>query len=100
MATTTTTDTIEGIVNDVVWYHYDVGNDVLYLQFVSTRGQETFGEQTPEGFILLRTDDDAVAGLTIVNWWKHFGQGAIESTTLKLLERYVEQTACQLQTAA
>lgn len=100
MASITTIDTVEGYVDNALWYHYDVGNDVLYLQLVSTRGQETFGEETPDGFILMRTDDDKIAGMTIVNWWKRFGKGSIERISFKSLESYVAQSARQLTMAA
>ena len=44
-----TTDTVEGVVDGSLWFHYDLTNDVLYLQLLSTRGQETFGEETDDG---------------------------------------------------
>ncbi|MGN6625911.1 MAG: hypothetical protein ACTHLN_04770 [Tepidisphaeraceae bacterium] len=73
-----TIDTLEGLIDGVLTYHYDVGNDVLYLRLRSAMGQDTYGEETDEGDILLRhpTTDEPV-GLTILNWWKRFGEGAL-----------------------
>ena len=56
-----TTDTLEGTVNDVLWYHYDAANDVLYLRLRAKRDTPAVGEETDDGFILLRdeqTDHD------------------------------------------
>ncbi len=78
-------DTIEGVDNSV-WYHYDLSNDVLYLRLASKRNQEAFGEETPDGFILLRADDGAVVGMTVVDYWKRFGSGALRETPLRSLE--------------
>ena len=95
-----TTDTIEGVVNGTLWFHYDLTNDVLYLQLQSTRGQETFGEETPECFTLFRTEDDKIAGLTIVNYWKQFGTGEVQELTLQGLQNQVEKAAQKLPVAA
>ena len=95
-----TTNTIEGIINATLWFHYDVHNDVLHLQFVSTRGQETFGEETSDGLLLFRTDDEHIAGMTIVDYWKRFGSGDIETLTLSLIQQQVEKAADRLSVAA
>ena len=89
-------DAIEGTVNDTLWYHFDVSNDVLYLQLLSKREQELFGEETPDGFILFRTEDDALAGMTILSWWKRFGKGKIEKVTLSGLQTQVAEMAQKL----
>ncbi len=84
------TDTLEGTVNHKLWYHYDLATDVLYLRLVDHRSTETAAEETPEGNLLLRRiDNDEVVGLTIVNWWKRFGQGG-EPDSIKELERCIE----------
>ena len=88
-------DVIEGTAEeaeDVLWYHYDVANDVLYLRLAALRDTATYAEETPHGFLLLRCqEDDRPAGLTVVNWWRRFGHGdlpdsmrAIEQTILPL----------------
>ena len=84
------TDTLEGTIDSTLWYHYDVTSDVLYLRLVSERQTQTVGEETDEGFILLRREqDDQPVGLTVVNWWKRFGQGPLPDS-LKQLERCIE----------
>lgn len=93
-------DTVEGMIDDSLWYHYDLTNDALYLQLISTRGQETFGEETDEGFILFRTENDQIAGLTITGYWKQFGTGKIQDSTLLGLQHQVEQAAQRLPAAA
>ena len=91
-----TVDAIEGIVDNALWYHFDVSNDVLYLQLLATREQETFGEETSDGLILLRTTDDQVAGMTIISWWKRFGKGNIGKVTLDSLQNQVANMAHRL----
>ena len=67
-------DTIEGTVDDVLWYHYDLAGDVLYLRLSAHRDAPTYAEESDDGFLLLRREDaDDVVGITVVNWWKRFG---------------------------
>jgi hypothetical protein len=76
---------LEGVINGVLWYHYDVGSDVLYLRLLSERNTPTLGEETPDGFILLRSEaTNAPTGLTIVNWWKRFGKGQLPDSISKI----------------
>ena len=80
-------DTIEGVVDDSLWCHYDLTNDVLYLRAVAHRGAAAYSEETEDGLIVVRRqDNDAVAGLTIVNWWKRFGSGALPDSIHELAE--------------
>ena len=73
-----TDDTIEGIVSNSLWFHYDFGNDVLYVRLVSQRDTPALGEEQPDGTILLRTEaDDRLVGVTVVNWWRRFGSGCL-----------------------
>lgn len=84
------TDTIEGTIDEVLWYHYDITNDVLYLRMAAERQAETVSEETPEGLMLLRrADDDTPVGLTIVNWWKRFGPGELPDS-IRQIERHIE----------
>ena len=84
------TDTIEGTVDQTMVYHYDVANDVLYLRLISEQDTETVSEETPDGLLLLRREaDDAPVGLTIINWWKRFGTGALPDS-LSQLEAAIE----------
>jgi hypothetical protein len=83
-----TTDTLEGIINNAYWYHYDAANDVLYLRLLSTRQTPAVGEETDDGFILLRDEKtDRPVGLTVVNWWKRFGQGALPDSISQIQSR-------------
>ena len=72
-----TIDTIEGTVRDL-WFHYDVGNDVLYIRLESKRKNRALGEETDDGFILLRDKKTGESvGVTVVNWWQRFGKGSL-----------------------
>ena len=87
------TDTLEGTVNTALWYHYDITNDVLYLRLTSERQTPTLSEETSDGLLLLRRESDGhPVGLTVVNWWKRFGQGALPDS-IKELERHIEPWA-------
>ena len=80
-------DTIEGTVGDVLWCHYDLANDTLYLRLIADREAATYVEETDEGFLQLkREDNDTVVGLTIVNWWKRYGDGELPDSIRELAE--------------
>ena len=71
-------DTIEGTIPGNLWFHYDVGNDVLYIRLESKRRASTDGEETDDGVVLLRDRRSGkTIGLTVVNWWKRFGKGSL-----------------------
>jgi hypothetical protein len=90
------TDTLEGTVDQVLWYHYDLANDVLYLRMAAHRETPTYAEKTAEGLLLLRRqDNDEAVGLTIVNWWKRFGKGSLPDSIRKL-EEFIEPWARKL----
>lgn len=89
-------DAIEGTVDDVLWCHYDLANDVLYLQLTAHRHTETYSEETDDGFLLVRRmDNDAVAGMTIVDWWKRFGTGSLPDS-IHVLADAIDPWAKQL----
>jgi hypothetical protein len=74
----TTLDTIEGTIPGQLWFHYDVGNDVLYIRRLAKRRSATVGEETDDGFVLLRdAKSDEAVGITVVNWWQRFGKGSL-----------------------
>ena len=80
-------DTIEGVVDDYLWCHYDLAGDVLYLRLVRHRDAPAYSEETDDGVILVRRqDDDSVVGMTIVNWWKRFGSGPLPDSIHELAE--------------
>ncbi|MEX0774277.1 MAG: hypothetical protein WD042_01045 [Phycisphaeraceae bacterium] len=81
-------DTLEGVINQTLWYHYDVGSDVLYLRLLSERDTDTVGEETEDGFILLRDEaTDRPVGLTVVSWWKRFGEGGLPDSISQIQSR-------------
>ena len=85
-----TVDAIEGTAGDILWYHYDLSSDVLYLRLAKHRDTPTVAEETDEGFLLLRTQDTGEdVGLTVVNWWKRFGEGEIPDS-IRALELAIE----------
>jgi hypothetical protein len=86
-------DAIEGTVNGLVSWHYDVSADVLYLRRVGTLDVPTLGEETDDGLIEL-TDEKSgqPVGLTIVSWWKRFGKGNFPDS-LREVERSIEPWA-------
>ncbi len=89
-------DTLEGVINGMRWYHYDVGGDVLYLWIKAHRETQVVGEETEDGLILLRdrTTDQPV-GLTIVNWWKRFGSGDLPDS-IREIQNYIEPLAAKI----
>jgi hypothetical protein len=91
-----TTTTLEGIINATLSYHYDASNDVLYLRLLSHRDTPAIGEETDDGFILLRdqTTDQPIA-LTVVNWWKRFGDGPLPDS-ISEIQRRIEPWANKL----
>lgn len=92
-----TLTTIEGTIGSALWFHFDLGNDVLYLRLNSLLDTEVFGEETPEGFILLRTDEDQIAGMTIVNYWQRFGAGELQNLPLSRLQTFITKQARTLE---
>ena len=89
-------DAIEGTVNDVLWYHYDLAGDVLYLRLASERQSETYAEEGDDGTLLLRRqDNDALVGLTVVSWWKRFGTGPLPDSIRKI-EALIEPWASRI----
>ena len=88
-------DTIEGAVDGVLWCHYDLTEDVLYLRLVDERNTRTLAEETPDGLILERREDGKVVGITIVSWWKRFGNGNIPDS-IHALELAIEPWAKRL----
>ena len=86
-------EALEGVVDGTYWFHYDMANDVLYLRRASERDTETVSEETPDVLLLLRrSDTEEAVGLTVVNWWKRFGQGALPDS-ISELQRHIEPWA-------
>lgn len=89
-------DTLEGLINHSLWYHYDVTDDVLYLRLNARRDAEAVGEETDDGFILLRdAETDEAIGLTVVNWWRRFGHGTLPDS-ISEIHRLIEPLASKV----
>jgi len=87
------TDAIEGIVDDALRFHYDIFADVLYLRLLTDENRASYGDMTDEGDILLRDEKtDKAVGLTVVSWWKRFGQGSFPDS-LSEIQRHIEPLA-------
>ena len=93
------TDTVEGTIGggpSALWFHYDLGSDVLYIRLASDRNAPTTAEETPDGFLLLRREsDDHPVGITVVGWWKRFGSGTLPDS-LREIARSVEPWASRI----
>jgi len=87
------TDTIEGMVDGTCWFHYDLAADVLYIRLAARRDSPAVGEETADGFILLRdAETNEPVGLTVVYWWKRFGKGALPDS-ISSIQRLIEPWA-------
>jgi hypothetical protein len=93
----TLVDTVGGIVDGTISYHYDLVADVLYLRLLIAEETPTYGDLTDDGDILLRNETtNRPVGLTIVSWWKRFGHGALPdsiSEIQKLIEPVAKKVA-------
>jgi len=91
-----TTDTLEGIVNDALRFHYDMFTDVLYLKLLEAEEVATVGDITDDGDILLRDEQSGrPVGLTVISWWKRFGTGPLPDS-IKEIQQRIEPLAGKL----
>lgn len=91
------TDTLEGVVHGALWFHFDLTNDVLYLRVADRREEPTIAEETPDGLLTLRSQqDNAIIGLTVVDFWQRFGTGAAPTTAVADVERQIAELARRL----
>ncbi len=92
-----TTDTVEGIINGTISYHYDVFADVLYLRLLADMETPSLGEEADDGLIELREEATGrLIGITVVSWWKRFGHGAFPDSLTEihgLVEPWAEKVA-------
>lgn len=85
------TDTLEGVIDQKLWYHYDLTGDVLYLRLAEDRDSPTTAEEGEDGFLrLYREEDNKIIGLTIVNWWKTQHCGEMPDS-IREFERLIEK---------
>jgi hypothetical protein len=96
MATVDSYETVKGTVDDNLAFHFDIANDVLYLRLVSTLEREVVGEETPDGFLLFRTEDEKIAGMTIIDYWERFGAGRVDDMTIRGLQTSIETRVASL----
>ena len=90
------TDTIEGIINGTILYHYDVGSDVLYVRLLGHLQSPTLGDENDDGIIEEYLEDtDQLVGFTIVGWWQRYGTGQLPDS-LAEIRRHVEPAAARL----
>jgi uncharacterized protein YuzE len=83
-----TTDTIEGIIDRAISYHYDVFADVLYLRLLADMDTPSVGEENDDGNIELHDEQSGrLIGVTIVSWWKRFGQGPLPDSIREIQSR-------------
>ena len=92
-----TVETIEGIINGTVSYHYDVFADVLYLRLLADMETPSLGEESDDGDIELHEEKTGrLLGITVISWWKRFGHGALPdsiSEIQKLIEPVAKKVA-------
>jgi len=87
------TDAIEGVVDELYRFHYDLFADVLYIRLLSGEGLQTMGELNDEGDILLREESsDRAVGLTVISWWRRFGHGSLPDS-IREISRQIEPLA-------
>jgi hypothetical protein len=89
MAAVIEIDTLQGILGDSIWFHFDLSNDVLYLRDKATRKDPAFGEENSEGFTVLHTNNGEFAGMTIVNYWRRFGSGDLRRASIHTVKERV-----------
>jgi hypothetical protein len=91
-----TTDTLEGMINQTLCYHYDVAGDVLYLRLVANMDSPAVGEENEQGLIELRDERTArLVGITVVNWWKRFGRGDLRDS-IQAIRQHIAPWAAKL----
>jgi hypothetical protein len=87
------TDAIDGIVDDVYRFHYDIHADVLYIRLPFAEGIATLGELTDAGDFLLRdSKTNKPVALTVVSWWKRYGTGALPDS-INEIQNHIEPLA-------
>jgi len=87
------TDALEGIVDNLFRFHYDIFADVLYIRLLSAEGVATYAELTDGGDMLLRDEKtNKPVGLTVISWWKRYGQGTLPDSIAEI-QRLIEPLA-------
>ena len=93
-----TVDTIEGVIGDGLSFHYDVFADVLYLRRLDELATPEVGEEDEQGLITLYAQDDLrPIGLTIVSFWKRFGEGEPADSNFTALADVIDHSTSRFQ---
>lgn len=82
-------DALEGLIDSHLQFHYDFGNDVLYVRRADRKERESLSEETPDGLLLRDAETDEPVGWTAVNWWKLLDIGPMPDS-LGELTRHIE----------
>jgi len=91
-----TIDTIEGVINGIVSYHYDVFADVLYLRLLTDMETASIGEENDDGNIELHDEKTGrLIGITVVSWWKRYGHGALPDS-ISEIQKFIEPVATKV----
>ena len=93
MAVETAIDTVQGLIAGGPWFHLDTDRDVLYLRHPEYRSVSTFGEETPEGFTRLETEDGRFAGITVVDYWREYGVGPLDTASIRSIRESIADWA-------
>ena len=93
-----TTDTLEGIINGTISYHYDVTSDVLYLRLLTDMTTPSLGEKkTTRGSLsFARNKPIELIGLTIVSWWKRISAKCTLPDSISQIQRLIEPLATKV----
>jgi hypothetical protein len=79
------TDAIEGIRDDAYRFHYHLAADVLYPRRLTTEDLATVADLTDDGdLVLLDEQSNRPVGLTVVSFWKRFGQGPLPDSLVQI----------------
>jgi hypothetical protein len=91
-----TLDTLAGFIAPRVHFHYDAFADVLYLRLAAELRTATYGDVTDGGDVLLRDERDGrPVGLTLISWWRRFGDGPLPDSLREFSAR-VQPFATQI----
>jgi uncharacterized protein YuzE len=62
--------------------------DVLYLRLISDMNTPSLGEENDDGDIELHEEKTGrLIGITIISWWKRFGQGKLPDSISEIQKR-------------
>jgi len=93
-------DALQGILGDAIKFHFDLTSDILYLRLLEKAETPAYSEETDNGYMLVRDlKTDEVIGMTLLGYWKRFGQKALPEVSLEELQGMVQEVAARLLAA-